>query len=69
MVDVTPIGAAARHLLPEQLGAIALDDNALVKLGHIDLPVLLQHVWITGSFRAEMNISQIASFDVAHKLS
>jgi hypothetical protein len=30
MVDVTPVGATARHLLLEQLGALALDGDALV---------------------------------------
>jgi len=45
MVDVTPVGATARQLLPEQLGAFALDGDALVKLGHVSLPALLEHAW------------------------
>ena len=48
MVDVTPVGAPARHLLLEQLGALALDSDPLVKLGHFSLPVLLQHAWMRG---------------------
>jgi len=43
MVDVTPIGATARQLLPEQLGAFAFDLDALVKLCHLGLLVLLKH--------------------------
>jgi hypothetical protein len=35
MVDVTPIRATARHLLLEQLGALALDDDSLLELGHV----------------------------------
>jgi len=35
MVDVTPIGATARHLLLEQLGALTFDDDALLELGHV----------------------------------
>jgi hypothetical protein len=35
MVDVTPIGATARHLLLEQLGTLAFDDDALLELRHV----------------------------------
>jgi hypothetical protein len=68
MVDVTPIRASARHLLPEQLGALALDGDALVKLGHFGLPVLLKHAWEVGSFCAASPISPIASSDAGYKL-
>jgi hypothetical protein len=68
MVDVTPVGASARHLPLEQLGALALDGDALVKLGHMDLPLLLKHAWEVGSFCAGSPISQIASSDVSYKL-
>jgi len=50
MVDVTPVRATARHLLPQQLGALALDGDPLVKLGHFGLPLLLQHAWMSGQF-------------------
>jgi hypothetical protein len=68
MVDVTPIGATARHLLLEQLGALALGGHALVKLGHFGLLMLLKHVAEVGSFRAVMSISPIATFDASYKL-
>jgi hypothetical protein len=68
MVDVTPIGAATRQLLPEQLGAFALAGDALVKLGHLGLLVLLEHVREGGSFGAALAISPIASLDASHKL-
>jgi hypothetical protein len=68
MVDVTPIGASARHLLLEQLGALALDGDALVKLGHLDLPVLFKHAREVGSFCAGSPISPIASSDAGYKL-
>jgi len=47
MVDVTPVGATARHLPLEQLGALALDVDPLVKLCHIGLLSLLQHAWMS----------------------
>jgi len=50
MVDVTPVWAPAGQLLPQQLGAFALDGDPLVKLGHFGLPLLLQHVWTGGQF-------------------
>jgi len=50
MVDVTPVGASARHLLPQQLGAFALDGDPLVKLCHFSLPALLQHSSMKGQF-------------------
>ena len=68
MVDVTPIRASARQLLPEKLGTLALDGDALVKLGHLDLPVLFKHAREVGSFRAVPPISPIASSDVGYKL-
>ena len=68
MVDVTPIGATTRQLLPEQLGAFALVGDALVKLGHWGLRVLLEHAREGGSFDAERAISPIASLDAGHKL-
>src|SRR6185503_4118862 len=43
MVDVTPIGATARHLLLEQLGPLAFDDDPLLELGHVCV-LLLEHV-------------------------
>jgi hypothetical protein len=52
MVDVTPVRASARHLLLEQLGALALTGDALVKLCHLGLLVLLKHVGKMGSFCA-----------------
>jgi hypothetical protein len=52
MVDVTPIRASARHLLLEQLGALALDGDSLFKLCHLGLPVLLKHAREVGSFCA-----------------
>jgi hypothetical protein len=68
MVDVTPVRAPARHLLLEQLGALALDGDALVKLGHLGLLVLLKHAREVGSFCAGSPISPIASSDVGYKL-
>jgi hypothetical protein len=68
MVDVTPIGATTRQLLPEQLGAFALVSNTLVKLCHLGLLVLLKHGEQGGSFDAARAISPIASFDAGHKL-
>jgi len=68
MVDVTPVRASARHLLLEQLGALSLDGHALVKLCHIGLPMLLSMSGEMGSFRAEVSISPIASFDAGYKL-
>jgi hypothetical protein len=68
MVDVTPVGATARHLLLEQLGALALDRDPLVKLGHLGLRVSLQHAQKMGIFRAVQPISPIASSDVSYKL-
>jgi hypothetical protein len=50
MVDVTPIGATARHLPLEQLGALALAGDALVKLRHLGLLVLLKHGWMRRQF-------------------
>jgi hypothetical protein len=46
MVYVTPIRASARHLPLEQLGALAFDRDALVKLRHFSLPVSLKHAWM-----------------------
>jgi hypothetical protein len=68
MVDVTPVRASARHLLLEQLGALALDRDALVKLGHLGLPLLLKHAREVGSFCADSSISPIASSDAGYKL-
>jgi hypothetical protein len=68
MVDVTPIGATARHLLLEQLGTFALALDALVKLCHLGLLVLLEHVREGGSFDAARAISPIANLDAGHKL-
>jgi hypothetical protein len=68
MVDVTPIGTTARHLLPQQLGALALGGHTLVKLRHFGLLVLLKHATEVGSFHAARSISPIASSDVSYKL-
>jgi hypothetical protein len=68
MVDVTPVGTATRHLLPEQLGALALASDAFVKLGHLGLRMLLEHGRGDGSFDAARAISPIANLDVSHKL-
>jgi hypothetical protein len=68
MVDVTPVRAPARQLLPEQLGALTLDRHALVKLGHVSLLVLLKHAGRDGSFCAGCPISPIACSDAAYKL-
>jgi hypothetical protein len=68
MVDVTPIGATARHLLLKQLGALALGGHTLVKLCHLGLLVPLKHAAEVGSFRAVSAISPIASSDVSYKL-
>lgn len=68
MVDVTPVGATARHLPLEQLGAFALAHDALVKLGHLSLLMLLEHDEEGGSFDAVMAISPIATCDASHKL-
>jgi hypothetical protein len=68
MVDVTPIRATARHLLLEQLGALALGGHAFVKLCHFGLLVLLKHAKGIGSFYAASPISPIASSDASYKL-
>jgi hypothetical protein len=68
MVDVTPIGATTRQLLPEQLGTFALVGDALIQLGHLGLLALLEHVREGGSFDAARAISPIASLDAGHKL-
>jgi hypothetical protein len=68
MVDVTQVGATARQLLLEQLGALALDGDALVKLGHFGLLLLLKHATEVGSFCADSPISPIASSDAGYKL-
>jgi hypothetical protein len=51
-----------------QLGALALDGDPLVKLGHFGLPLLLQHGSMAGSFRAAAAISPIASSDASYNL-
>jgi hypothetical protein len=49
MVEVTPVGATAGQLPLEQLGPLALGGDALVKLCHLSLLVLLEHGWMRGA--------------------
>jgi hypothetical protein len=68
MVDVTKVRAPARHLPFEQLGAFALDEDALVKLGHVQPPSVVAARVMKGTFDAQTPISPIASSDVGYKL-
>jgi len=67
MVDVAAVRATARQLPAEQLGALALRGDPLVKLGHFSLPLLLQHASDPGSFRAEMPSVQLLVLMLAIK--